>query len=130
MTSKQVDSEVKGLLRPKNVLFPETRPTLPFCPDSNFFRHNLHSVKIGLSQVPFRLHSIVSVQRQHDRASTQVNHVFLPNVRIGDRYSWKCSDIIPGCITFTKYKDQFCNTVPSVSLFKVQKRQIPSCLCT
>ena len=55
--------------------------------------------------------------------------LFFPNVRIGDRYSRKCSDIIAGCITFTKYKGQFCNTVPSISLFKVQKRRIPSCLC-
>ena len=108
-----------------------------FAPDSNVFRHNLHSVKIGnlrsVSQAPFRLHSIVSVQRQHGKTGAQVNHVgffFFPNVRIGDRYSRKCSDIIAGFITFTKYKGQFCNTVPSMSLFKVQKRRIPSCLCT
>ena len=97
----------------KNVLFPETRLTLPFCPRLNFFRHNLHSVKIGVR------HSIVSVQRQHGKTGVQVNHVvvFFPNVRIGDRYSRKCSDIIAGSITFIKYKGQVCNTVPSISLF-------------
>ena len=53
---------------------------------------------------------------------------FFPNVCIGDQYSFKCSDIIDGFITFTKYKGQFCNTVPSISLFKVPKWRIPSCL--
>ena len=45
----------------------------------NFFRHNLHSVKIGnlhsVSQAPFRFHSVVSVQRQHGKTGAQVNHV-------------------------------------------------------
>ena len=103
------------------------KPNRPshFARDSKFFRHNLHSVKIGnlrsVSQAPFRLHSIVSVQRQHGKTGAQVNRVvvFFPNVRIRDRYSRKCSDIIAGFITFTKYKGQFCTTVPSVSLFKV-----------
>ena len=97
-----------------------------------FFCHNLHSVKIGnlrsVSQAPFRLHSIVSVQSQHGKTGAQVNHVvffFFFNVRIGD-----CSDIIDGFFTFTKYKGQFCNSVPSISLFEVPKRRIPSCLCT
>ena len=53
-------------------------------PTLNFFRHNLHSVKIGnlcsISQVPFRLHSIVLVQGQHDKTGVQVNHVFLSKV--------------------------------------------------
>ena len=56
--------------------------------------------------------------------------LFFSDVRIGDRYSLNCSDIIAGFITFIKYKGQFCNTVPSISLFKVSKRRIPSCLCT
>ena len=69
MASKRGDSEVKGLIRPKkNVSFPETRLNV-------FFRQNLHSVKIGVSQAPFRLHSIVSVQRQHGKTGAQVNHV-------------------------------------------------------
>ena len=49
-----------------------------------------------------------------------------PNVRIVDRYSRKCSDIIAGFITFTKNKGQFCNTVPSVSLFKVPNDESPA----
>ena len=133
MTSKQGGSEVKGLLRPKKYLDSGNPTDPPVLPATQIcFRHNLHSVKIGVSQAPFRLHSIVSVQRQYGYTGAQVNHVvfYFSNVRIGDRYSRKCSDIIAGCITFTKYKGQFCNTVPSVSLFKVQKRRIPSCLCT
>ena len=103
-----------------------------FAPDSNFFQHNLHSVKIGnlrsVSQAPFRLHSIVSVQRQHGKIGTQVNHVivFSPMYVSGDRYSRKYSDIIAGFITFIKYKDKFCNTIPSISLFKVPKRRSPA----
>ena len=65
--------------------FPKPDRPSPFAPDSKFFRHNLHSVKIGnlrsVSQVPFRLHSVVSVQGQHDKTGVQVNHVFLSNVR-------------------------------------------------
>ena len=72
-------SEVKGLLRQKkNVLFPDTRLNLPFCPRPKiFFHYNLHSVKIGnlrsVSQAPFRIHSNVSVQRQHGKTGAQVN---------------------------------------------------------
>ena len=97
-----------------------------------FFRLNLHSVKIGnlcsVSQAPFWFHSIVSVQRQHGKTCAQVNHVvvFFPNVCIWDRYSRKCSDIITGFITFTKYKGQFCNTLSSVSLFKVPNDESPA----
>ena len=101
---------------------PTNPPVLPLT--QNFFRHNLHSVKIGnlhsISQAPFRFHSIVLVQRQHGKTGAQVNNfvVFFPMNVSGDRYSRKCSDIIAGFITFTKYiKGQFCNTAPSV--FKV-----------
>ena len=97
-----------------------------FAPNPKFFSPIfLHSVKIGnlrsVSQAPIRFHSLVSVQRQHGKTGAQVNNVVVifPNVRIGDRYSRKCSDIIAGFITFIKCKGQFCNTVPSVSLFKV-----------
>ena len=89
---------------------------LVLSPTQNFFCHNLHSVKIG------NLHCAASVQREHGKTGAQVNHVvffFFSNVYIGDQYSQKCADIIAGFITFTKYKSQFCNTVPSVSLFKV-----------
>ena len=45
----------------------------------------------------------------------------------GNRYSWKCSAIIAGFITFTKYiKGKFCNTAPSVSLFKVPNDESPA----
>ena len=110
------------------------KPDRPSCfsPDSKFFCHNLHSVKIGnlrsVRQAPFRFHSTISVQRQHGKTGAHVNHVvvFFPNVRIGDRYPRKCSDIIAGFITFTKYKGQFCNTVPSVSLLKVPNDESPA----
>ena len=52
---------------------PTDPPVLP--PTHSFCRHNLHSIKIGVSQVPFRLHSIVSVQTQHGKTGAQVNHV-------------------------------------------------------
>ena len=42
------------------------------------------------------------------------------------RYSRKCSDIIAPFITFTKYKGQFCNKVPSLSLFKVPNDESPA----
>ena len=94
----------------KNVLFPETGPTLPFCPRlKTFFRQNLHAVKIrnhrSVSQAAFRLHSIVSVQRQHGKTSAQVNHVvlFLPMYESG-RYTRKCSAIdgFPDVLAFNK----------------------------
>ena len=115
------------------MLFLETRPTLSFYPPTqNLFHHNLHSVKISylcsIRQAPFRLHSIVSAQWQHGKTGAQVNHdiVFFFNVRIRDLYTWKCSDIIAGFIIFTKYKGQFCNTVPSISLFKSQNDESPA----
>ena len=55
------------------------RPS-PFALHSKFllpqfaFGKNLRSV----SQAPFRLHSVVSVQRQHDRTGVQINHTFYP----------------------------------------------------
>ena len=110
----------------------------PVLPQTQFFlSHNLHLVKIGnfcswakrcFGSIP----SFRCILRQHGKTGAQVNHVigFFPNVRLGDRYSQKGSDIIAGFITSTKYEDQFCNTIPSISLFKVQKWQILSCLCT
>ena len=81
MTSKQGGSEVKGLLRTpqktnKKCLVSRNPTDPPVLPPTQFiFRHNLHSVKIGVSQAPFRLHSIVSVQWQHGKTGALVNHV-------------------------------------------------------
>ena len=117
----------------KNVLFPETRPTFPFCPPTqNFFRHNLHSIKIGnlrsVSQAPFRLHSIISVQRQHGKTGAQVNHVvvFFQMYVSGTGTLGNVQILSAGFITFTKYKGQFCSTVPSVSLFKNPNDESPA----
>ena len=103
-----------------------------FAPNSNFFfRHNLLSVKIGnlcsVSQAPFRFHSIVSVQRQHGKTGAQVNHVVVfsqctyrgPVLSEMFRYyRW--------LYYIHQYKGQFCNTVPSVSLFKVPNDESPA----
>ena len=53
-------------------------------PDSIFFSPQFAFGKIGnlcsVSQAPFQLHSIVSVQRRHGKTGVQVNHdvVFFP----------------------------------------------------
>ena len=113
-------------VRPKkNVLFPESRPTLLFCPrPPNFFHHNLHSVKIStlrsISQGPFRFHFIVSVQRQHGKTGEQVNHVI-----VFSQCTYR-GPVLPEMFRYYRwlyyidnYTGQFYNTVPSVSLFKV-----------
>ena len=108
-----------------------------FAPDSNFFRHNLHSVKIGnlrsVSQAPFRLHSIVSVQRQHGKSGAQANHVVsffsmhvsgtgtLGNVLILSLALLHSPNIkVNSAIQY----------IQLVFFLKVPKRRIPSCLCT
>ena len=114
------------LLRPKKKCLVSGNPTnLPVLPPTqNFFRHNLHSIKIGnlrsVSQAPFRLHSIVSVQRQHGKTGAQVNHVvvFFQMYVLGTGTLGNVQILSAGFITFPKYKGQFCSTVPSVSLFK------------
>ena len=70
------------------------------------------------------------MQRQHGKTGTQVNHVvvffFSPIVRIGDRYSRKCSDIIAGCITFTKYKVNSAIQCLQIVFFKSKNDESPA----
>ena len=109
---------------------PTNPPVLPLT--QNFFRHNLHSVKIGnlcsISQAPFWLHSIVSVQRQHGKTGAQVNHVVVcfPMYVLRTGTLENIQILLLALIHSPNIKVN--SAIHYLQL--VPKRRIPSCLCT
>ena len=112
------------------------KPDRPSCfaPTQNFFRHNLHSVKIGnlcsVSQAPFRLHSIVSVQRQHGKTGAQVNHVFFFPMYVSGTGTLGNVQILSLALLHSpNIKINSAIQYLQLVFFKVPKRRISSYLC-